>query len=105
MELTIDNLISFIKDDIQEEIFLNENTKIREKLRIDGVVAEDFLIGLENRFNVSFKKFNFLNFFYSEEEINPFVPFWKLLRKRRIRKIEKELTIQDLFHFMENNKK
>ena len=105
MELTKDNLISFIKDDIQEEIFLNENTKIREELRIDGVVAEDFLIGLENRFNVSFKKFNFLIFFYSEAEINPFVPFWKLFRKRRIRIIEKELTIQDLFNFMENNKK
>jgi hypothetical protein len=54
---------------------------------------------------VSFKEFNFLNFFYSEEEINPFVPFWKLFRKRTIRKIEKELTIQDLFDFMENNKK
>lgn len=105
MELTLDNLISFIKDDIQEEIFLNQNTKIREELRIDGVVAEDFLIGLENRFNVSFKGFIFLNFFYSEEEINPFVPFWKLFRKRTIRKIEKELTIQDLFDFMENNKK
>lgn len=105
MELTINNLISFIKDDIQEEIFLSENTKIREELRIDGVVAEDFLIELENRFNVSFKKFNFLNFFYSEAEINPFVPFWKLFRKRRIRKIEKELTIQDLFNFMKNNKK
>jgi hypothetical protein len=42
MELTLDNLISFIKVDIQDEIFLNENTKIREELRIDGVVAEDF---------------------------------------------------------------
>ena len=44
-------------------------------------------------------------YFLEEAELCTLISFDTLFKKKKVREIEKELTIQDLFNFMENNKK
>jgi len=103
MELTLNNLLDFLS----HELHLKRN-KINESYNIsdfiDGYSAEDMLIELGDKFNVSFENFDFMRCFHSEIEIMRGFTLCNLLRLTRIRKIE-PLTVGDLYEYMKNNPK
>ena len=74
-------------------------------VEIDGDDALYLFQELGVEFNVSFDTFDFREYFLEEAELCTLISFDTLFKKKKVREIEKELTIQDLFNFMENNKK
>ncbi|MCW1147156.1 DUF1493 family protein [Flavobacterium lacisediminis] len=107
MELTLDNLISFIKNKSydEDEIFPSSIVRNDFNVEFDGDEVLYLFQELGVEFNVSFDTFNFKQYFLEETELCTLISFDTLFKKKKVREIEKELTIQDLFNFMENNKK
>ncbi|WP_144284008.1 DUF1493 family protein [Chryseobacterium echinoideorum] len=102
MELTIENLISFIKEDIKEDGEILPTNTITGDFGINGIEAFDLLEHLEKEFEMSFEDFDFRKYFLEENEIIKSIS-WLGLRKPR--KIERELTIQKLYEYMLQHKK
>ena len=69
MELTLENLVFFIKKEIREEKEILSKDRLMEDLNIDGDNAVNLLHYLENEFNVSFKDFDFKKHFLEEWEL------------------------------------
>ena len=103
MELTLDNLIEFLSDELNFK-----KSKIKEfeviSAFIDGYPAEDMLVELGDKFNVSFENFDLFRYFHSEIEITRGLTLCGLLRLKKFRKIE-PLTVRDLYEYMKNNPK
>ncbi|WP_144284007.1 DUF1493 family protein [Chryseobacterium echinoideorum] len=100
MELTIENLISFIKKERYEDNeILPQNTLLTD-LGIDGDDAVELLMNLQKNFNVSFESFNFNKYFYREGfSLFSFSTIFKTLLGKP-REIKPELTIQELYDYM-----
>jgi len=107
MELTLENLITFFenKNYVEEKVFPSSEIRIDFNIELDGDEALYLLKELEEEFKVTFEKFNFREYFLEEVELCTLVSFDTFFKKKRVRKIEKELTIQELFNFMIKNKK
>lgn len=105
MELTLENLISFIKKERYEDNeILPQNTLLTD-LGIDGDDAVELLMNFQKNFNVSFESFNFNNYFYGEGfSFFSFSTIFKTLLGKP-REIKHELTIQELYDYMIAQKK
>ena len=107
MELTLENLITFFekKNYVEEKVFPSNEIRIDFNIELDGDDALYLLQELQVEFKVTFEKFDFRKYFLEEAELCTLISFDTLFKKEKVREIEKELTIQDLFDFMEINKK
>jgi hypothetical protein len=104
MELTLENLMLFLEKEYPYDIGFKPQTELRHcKAYIDGIDAVDLLKNLSKEFNVTFENFDFHEYFLAESELNTMT--WKhLFGLKRQRDIEKELTIEMLFDYMNKNK-
>ncbi|WP_158237997.1 DUF1493 family protein [Emticicia sp. TH156] len=107
MELTLNNLKFFLKEKFPYEDLFNDETIIRDGTRICPIDGDDVIClfeDLSKEFHVSFEEFDFQKYFLEESELNTFT--WRHLLKLKKQRIpEEELTIKMLFEFMGNNKK
>ena len=102
MELTLENLIVFFKKEYPYDLEFAPQTEIREYCSTDGIAAVYLLEELEKEFNVTFKNFNFHQYFLDESELSTMT--WKALFKpEKQREIKEELTVQRLFDYMIKN--
>ena len=103
MELTLENLVFFIKKEIREEKEILSKDRLMEDLNIDGDNAVNLLHYLENEFNVSFKDFDFKKHFLEEWELRRLSIKKYLINEPKQRKIE-ELTVRELYNYMLKHK-
>ena len=105
MELTLENLISFLEKKYPYDEGFNTQTKFRDdnrKCTFDGIDAIYLLEDLEREFEVTFESFDFHQYFLEESELNTMT--WKhLFKLKKQREIKEELTVQILFDYMNNN--
>ena len=97
MELTLENLILFLKTKTTDELDISSQSVVREIE--DGIGAIYLLDSISKKFNVTFKDFSFTEYFYGEDELLTLK--WRtLLHFKNQRKIKNELTVQMLFGYM-----
>ena len=89
----------------EDEIFPSSIVRNDFNVEFDGDEVLYLFQELGVEFNVSFDTFDFREYFLEEAELCTLISFDTLFKKKKVREIEKELTIQDLFDFMDNNKK
>ncbi|NBA86188.1 hypothetical protein GVN16_10475 [Emticicia sp. CRIBPO] len=73
MELTLENLISFLEKEYPYDFNFSPQYVIREI--DDGIGAVDLLEHLSKKFGVTFKNFDFQKYFLEEAELNTMT--WK----------------------------
>lgn len=107
MELTLENLLIFFenKNYVEGKVFPESKIRNDFNIELDGDDVLYLLQELEEEFQVTFEKFNFRDYFLQEAELCTLISFDTFFKKKRVRKIEKELTIQELFNFMIMNRK
>lgn len=98
MELTMNNLISFLEN-YTYNIKISPQTEIRRDMDEDGIGAVYLLDALKAAFCVSFENFNFKKYFLEEQELC--FSWDKFFNKQRM--IEQELTVEKLFEYMKEN--
>lgn len=105
MELTLENLISFLGKEYPYDLNFTPQVKLREsEANIDGIDAVDLLENLSKEFHVTFENFDFQKYFLDESELNTMT--WKhLFQLKKQREIKEELTVQALFEYMTENLK
>ena len=107
MELTLENLISFLEKKYPYDEGFDKQTKFRDDNRectFDGIDAVDLLEELKRQFNVTFESFNFHQYFLDEAELNTLT--WRhLFKLKKQREINEELTVKMLFDYMVTHKK
>ena len=97
MELTLENLISYLEKEYPYNFYFSPQFILREI--DDGIGAVDLLESLSKEFNVSFENFEFYQYFLEERELNTMT--WKhLFGLKKQKEIEEELTVQKLFDYM-----
>jgi gluconate kinase len=107
MELTLNNLLHFLKEKYSYGDDFHNESKLREENRecpIDGDDALELLQNLRKEFNVSFENFDFHQYFLEESELNT-MTLKHLFSRKKQREIAEELTIQKLYDYMLCNKK
>ena len=102
MELTLENLISYLEKEYPYNFYFSPQFILREI--DDGIGAVDLLENLSKAFNVTFENFDFHQYFLDEAELDTMT--WKhLFGLKKQREIEEELTVQMLFNYMVKNQK
>lgn len=100
-ELTLNNLEQIILQRLGfDDVRLTKDTVLRTYMDGDDVIY--LLEELMNRFNVTFENFDFTRYYHEELEIIKVINWFGL---KKMRKIEHELTIGELYEYMINNKK
>ncbi|WP_303850049.1 DUF1493 family protein [Apibacter mensalis] len=100
-ELTFDNLEKIILKRLGfDDIKFTKDTVLRTYIDGDDVIY--LLEELMNKFNVTFENFDFTRYYHEESEIIKVINWFGI---KKMRKIEHELTMGELFEYMKNNKK
>lgn len=101
MELTIDNLISIITEKLGfKDIEITKDTYLRTYIDGDDVIY--LLEKLIDKFHVIFENFEFKKYYHDEGEVMEVINWFGL---KKMRKIEHELTIGELYDYMKKNRK